>query len=100
MRARSRSHPDSSRGIAGDPGNQGQGDSSDDDGPAGGIDSAQLESVSRIPDEVADAVGEMIEERKRPTEQQQPSEYRAQKFLRGRKRRGSCRDGDDPIDQQ
>src|SRR5215469_17715259 len=56
-------------GDPGDPGNQRQHPRRPDDDPPADIDGFEVERMAGIPDEMTDAVAQVIEQRRRPTEQ-------------------------------
>src|SRR5215469_726206 len=65
----------------GDPGNQSQRSCRADDNPAAEIGRFEVESVAGIPDEMTDAVAQVIKQRNRPTEQQQEPDPGTEKIL-------------------
>src|SRR6185437_5083808 len=67
---------------------------------AGGVGGAQIETITRVPHEMTQAVAEVEEEREAPAEQQQVAEPRAKKPLRGCEGRLAARRRHQPPHQE
>src|SRR5437763_2646721 len=65
----------------GDPGNQSQHGGRPDDNPAANIGRFEIERMAGVPDEVTDAIAQMVEHRQGPAEQQQEADPGAEEIL-------------------
>src|SRR5205807_3770604 len=65
----------------GDPGNQSEDGGRPDDNPTTNIGRSEIERMAGVPDEVTDAIAQMIEQRQGPAEQQQEPDPGAEEIL-------------------